>query len=147
MKTFDLLKGTITISEDKMYVKDNDAQKSKLLIFGLLSLSGVYLSMEVISDCLQYNQLNSSQLLGLNIYIFLWLVWVPVFYVSFSRASLSHEISLYKIRKIEHTISSQNGYPLVRIHLKNGRIRNLQFGSLYNLDFVRLLKRHGITIN
>ena len=145
-ETFQLSKGTITLTEDKILVLGDNARKDNIQRFVGISLISIYWLVNTIIQYKQYIWKGRPQHHEVFFYLTFLVIIFIVFLYGVLRISLADDIDLKKIKKVKSTVSSATGYPVVQLYLDNHKKRLLQFGSKDDLRFLETLRQRGVHV-
>ena len=146
-ETFQLSEGTIILTEDKILINGDKARRRYFQKFVGVGLFGLYLISNTIVQYLHYIKKDDFE----NHYFFFYLIISFIFLIAalygLLRLTYTNDIDLASIKKVKSTISSATGYPLLRIFLKDNKVRSLQFGSTDDQRLKETLRMRGLQVN
>lgn len=145
-ETFQLFKGTITITDEALFVEGDNVRKELFKKHAGIFFLGV---SNAINTIIQYNQyVYDGRPEKHMFFFFLTLTVIMILLILYSvlRISLANNISLHSIKTVKHTVNSAIGHPVVHLYLNNHKIRQLQFDSTDDRSFMETLRQRGIRV-
>jgi hypothetical protein len=145
-ETFQLSKGTITLTEDKILVLGDDARKKDIQQVIIVIIANLYNLINLFTEYKNY--VNEGRPKHHGFFFFLTLVillFIALLY-RFIKISVVNEIGLKNIKKVKSTVGFAASYPVVQLYLDNHKKRLLQFGSKDDLRFLETLKQRGVHV-